>query len=227
VVLEDFLVGTKHRNTATSKTRSSEESTAQRREFEQEFTYSWHGWPPADPRPWPGNEHTSESNSEPLRRILNPNHEDADRSQPPDGMKNLGRAEGRETEAAGTYRVLDVDATLDDLPAAPGHDGDLHPAYLATAHGGSGAVMRRQMLSGGGGDGTAREWTDGGGVFDPARGVRGGPSTGGERLTHLRVMVFNLLLWTGSTAGTLQSTTVVLYHTAGTSQSRTERKLTL
>jgi len=39
----------------------------------------------------------------------------------------------RRSGSGSTYRFLEVDAALDDLPAAPGHDGDLHPGRPALA----------------------------------------------------------------------------------------------
>ena len=128
--------------------------------------------------------------TETFRTALNP-------GQTPEQIKRQrrrasGRAGGREGGST-TYRVLEVDAALDDLPAAPGHDGDLHPpaggkprqsgeseretTRTAAACGrGRGDVERS-------GDGTAREWTGGGGVFDP-RGGEVGPRAGGGRWTH-------------------------------------------
>lgn len=138
---------------------------------------------------------TSARDLEPQRRTetsrtaLNP-------SQPPGANQEAAAASeraGRRKGGSTTYRVLEVDAALDDLPAAPGHDGDLHPpaggkprqsgereretTRTAAACGrGRGDVERS-------GDGTAREWTGGGGVFDP-RGGEVGPRAGGGRWTH-------------------------------------------
>jgi hypothetical protein len=68
----------------------------------------------------------------------------------------------REGSGSGsTYRFLEVDAALDDLPAAPRHDGDLHPGRPALAaatsearvwrcgRGGGGEVRRKRRRRGG------------------------------------------------------------------------------
>jgi hypothetical protein len=108
-----------------------------------------------------------------------------------------------------TYEVLEVDAALDDLPAAPGHDGDLHPGRSRSPGGGrsSSSSEARQGLGTGGvaeeegggvetGDGAAREWTEGGGVFDPAApraGGLGGPACRWGAVGPTGLMVAQLL----------------------------------
>jgi hypothetical protein len=63
------------------------------------------------------------------RRDLKPRPRHHRQNPPPaEPAGQRRRKEGRGGEAADTYRVLEVDSALDDLPAAPGHDGDLHPA---------------------------------------------------------------------------------------------------
>jgi hypothetical protein len=117
----------------------------------------------------------------------------------PRGLSD-GRAGGNTT-----YRVLEVDAALDELPAAPGHDGDLHPPPA------DGKPRQRGRVGGGGGgggggdgvglllspagvaverrgDGAAREWTGGGGVFVLIPRERGaGPCAGGGRWSWTRL----------------------------------------
>jgi hypothetical protein len=119
-----------------------------------------------------------QSNLKPLRRILNPDPDTTDRSQPPPGLNQepAGGGGGRRGgEAADTYRVVEVDSALDDLPAAPGHDRDLHPAPLARR---CSAVTRATADD----ELWRRRGRDGEGVayLMPRRGVR----AGGERWTR-------------------------------------------
>ena len=65
----------------------------------------------------------------------------------PRAKPSAGPRRRRKSRRAGAYRVLELDAALDDLAAAPGHDGDIHaPSGVPPLVASGSSKARRALL---------------------------------------------------------------------------------